>query len=321
MDMNRRSFLKQSGIGVAAAITMPHFLSCNQGTDTGSPFKNIGIQLYTLRDLLDQDARSVIKQVAKIGYKHVETYGVNVQDSTHWGLIIDELTKLLDDHGLKTYSGHYDLSKYLSKTSTEPEDLHRYVEIAQKLGQKYIVVPIPPVDNLPGLSPSDYQYFAEKLNEAGQITKAAGIKIAYHNHAWELRKFGNNTKGLDIMIAFTDPELVDFELDLFWLAKAGENPLDYFERYPGRFPLWHVKDMDRNFIEQLDLDGEDMTNPDNKVKFTEVGNGSIDFANIAAYQDKAGLKYAFVEQDQIYMDDKMVSVRKSYDYIQRNLAK
>lgn len=321
MRINRRYFLKQVGLGIAAAAISPYILSCQAGEATESPFKNIGIQLFTLRDLLDHDPRSVIRQVAKIGYKHVETYGVNVQDLTHWGLTLDELIKLLDDHGLKTYSGHYDLSKYLSKTSTEPEDLHRYVEVAEKLGQKYIVAPIPPMDNLPGLSPSDYQYFAEKLNEAGQITKAAGIKMAYHNHAWELRKFGNNTKGLDIMIAFTDPDLVDFELDIFWLAKAGENPLDYFERYPGRFPLWHVKDMDRNFVQPLDLDGEDMTNPDDKVRFAEVGSGNIDFVNIAAYQDKAGLKYAFVEQDQIYMDDKISSVRRSYDYIQRNLAK
>lgn len=321
MRINRRHFLKQTGVGFAAAVVSPYLLSCGEGEVEGSPFKNIGIQLYTLRDPLGQDPKSLLQQVAKIGYKHVETFGLNLQDSTYWGLSVDELKSLLDDNGLKTYSGHYSFANYLTKDSAEKEDIKRYIEVAQKLGQKYIVVPVPPTDNLSGLGPSDYQYFADKLNEAGQITKEAGIKIAYHNHAWELRKFGNNTKGLDIMIAFTDPDLVDFELDIFWLAKAGENPLDYFERYPGRFPLWHVKDMDRNAVEPLDLDGEDMTNPGDKVRFTEVGSGNIDFVNIAREKDKAGLQYAFVEQDMIYSDDKLASVRKSYDYIQRNLVR
>lgn len=319
MNMNRRHFIKHTGVGIASALVLPNFLSCKTEDVVGSPFKHIGIQLFTLRDLLDSDAKSLLEQVSKIGYKHVETFGLHPQDDTFWGIPVDELKDVLDDNGLKTYSGHYDFSKFFSNSGSD--DIHRYVEVAQKLGQEYIVAPVPPLDNLGGLSPEDYQQFAEKLNEAGRIAKDAGIKVAYHNHAWEFRRFGNNTKGLDILIAFTDPELVDFELDIFWLVKAGENPLDYFERYPGRFPLWHIKDMDRNHVEPLDLDGEDLLNPGDKVRFAEVGSGSLDFVNIAREKEVAGLRYAFVEQDEIYLDDKLGSVRKSYDYIQRHLAK
>ncbi|MCL8001002.1 hypothetical protein M8994_22685, partial [Brucella sp. 21LCYQ03] len=140
----------------------------------------------------------------------------------------------------------------------------------------------------------------------------------------------NGTKGLDILIAFTDPELVDFELDIYWTVKAGEKPQTYFEKYPNRFPMWHIKDMDRNFSDPLEVP---QANPRTgkrepmqleeifkQIKYTEVGSGSIDFANIIRFDEQSGLKYAFVEQDEIYMPDKFESIKKSYDYVQRNLA-
>lgn len=322
MKLNRRSFLRQTGIGLTAALVAPRFLSCTDGNSiTGSPFKNIGIQLYSLRDLIQQDPRAVIEQVAKIGYTHVETYGLHTDDMTFWGLKVDELKKLLDDNGLKTYSGHYDFSEYLTAGSTKTENIQAYMETAQKLGQEYIVAPVSPMHDIEALKASDYQYFAQKLDEAGQLTQEAGIKMVFHNHFWELKPLGNGTRGLDIMIAFTDPTLVDFELDLFWTVKAGESPQAYFEKYPNRFPLWHVKDMDRSASQPIDFEKERLPEQFDKIKYTEVGSGSIDFVNIARYQDTAGLKYAFVEQDEIAMDDKIASVRKSYEYVQRTLAK
>ncbi|WP_166332277.1 sugar phosphate isomerase/epimerase family protein [Sphingobacterium chungjuense] len=331
-SINRRNFLRHSGLGLAAAALAPHWLSCSSTEDvTGSPFKNIGIQLFTLRDLLDKDAKDTLENVAKVGYKHVETFGVNTGNSSFWGIPVADLVNILKDNNLKTHSGHYDLSNYLTKGSTQPEDINKYIEIAHTLGQEYIVAPVPPMNDLNKLTASDYQFFAEQLNAAGELSKKAGIKMAYHNHFWEFRPFGNGTKGLDILIAFTDPELVDFELDLYWAVKAGEKPQTYFEKYPNRFPMWHIKDMDRSFSEPLvtpevnprtgKREPMDLGEVFKQIKYAEVGSGSIDFANIIRFDEQSGLKYAFVEQDEIYMPNKFESIKKSYDYVQRNLAK
>lgn len=324
MKNSRRTFLKQAGLGLSAAFLTPYLSSC-QGSHSGtSPFHNIGIQLYSIRDLVNEDPIKTLNTVAKIGYKHVETFGVNIGAETHWALPISELKKVLEDNDLKTHSGHYDMSKYLNRQLSEQENIEKYIEIAHQLGQSYIVAPITPMDDLNNLKVEDYQYAADQLNRVGEMAKKAGIKIGYHNHFWEFRQFGNGTKGLDILIAFTEPELVDFELDLFWTEKAGLSPQSYFDKYPGRFSLWHLKDMDRQFA--LPIVGEKYDDADysaimDEVKYTEVGSGAIDFIRIAADADKSGLKHAFVEQDDIYIPNKFESIKKSYDYVKKYLAK
>ncbi len=321
---NRRGFLKQAGLGLSVAVLSPYLFSCQDDKSRSSPFHNLGLQLYSIRDLLNEDPIKTISTVAKIGYKHVETFGVDDVAGTYWKLPIAELKKVLDDNNLKTHSGHYDLSKYLNKNLTEHENIEKYIEIAHQLGQSYIVAPITPMDDLNNLKTEDYQYAAEQLNKFGEMAKKAGIKVGYHNHFWEFRRFANGTRGLDILIAFTEPDLVDFELDLFWTEKAGLNPQSYFDKYPGRFPMWHIKDMDKQHINSVigegydDADFEDIMK---EIKYTEVGTGAIDFIRIADYADKSGLKYAFVEQDDIYMPNKFESIKKSYDYVKKHLTK
>src|SRR5690606_34071843 len=133
-------------------------------------------QLYSIRDLINEDPINTIRTVAKIGYKHVETFGVNDAAGTYWNLPIAELKKVLDDNNLKTHSGHYDLSKYLNKNLTEQENIEKYIEIAHQLGQSYIVAPVTPMDDLNNLKTEDYQYAAEQLNKFGEMAKKAGIK-------------------------------------------------------------------------------------------------------------------------------------------------
>ncbi|MGN0020261.1 MAG: sugar phosphate isomerase/epimerase family protein [Sphingobacterium hotanense] len=328
MTQSRRNFLKQASLGVMGGLLAPHLFSC-KGTNTasGSPLKNIGLQLFTLRDLLAKDPKEVLKNVSKLGYTHVETFGVDLANNSFWGLSIDDFKKVLNDNDLITHSGHYDMGKYLSKDHNDKENIEKYIEIAHNLGQEYVIAPVPPMDNLNKLDVAAYQYIAEQLNKAGEMAKKAGIKIGYHNHFWEFKEFGNGTKGLDIILAFTEPDLVCFELDLYWINKAGENPQTYFTKYPGRFPLWHVKDMDRQFsnpIEQNKFDPKtgkrDTLNFEEVMKtirYTEVGSGSINFPNLASFANESGLKYAFIEQDDIYSDDKYASVKKSYDYMQK----
>lgn len=324
MKNNRRTFLKQAGLGLSAAFLSPYLSSCEGDSTGGSPFHRVGLHLYTIRDLIHEDPISTLSTVAKIGYKHVETFGLDTQGDTYWKLSISELKTVLDDHGLKTHSGHYDMSKYLNRQLTEQENIEKYIEVAHQLGQSYIIAPITPMDDLNNLTVADYQYAAEQLNKAGEMAKKAGSKIGFHNHFWELRSFANGTKGLDILIAFTEPDLVDFELDLFWVEKAGFSPQSYFEKYPGRFPLWHLKDMDRQYKQPVvgeDYDKADFDDIMENVKYTEVGTGAIDFIKIADYAEKSGLKHVFVEQDDIYIPNKFESIKKSYSYVKKQLAK
>lgn len=312
--------MKQSGLALSAAFISPYFIACDSQQLATGPFQNLGLQLFTLRDLIAQDPSNTLATVAKIGYKHVETFGVDAENKKFWGLTVPELKKVLDDNGLKTHSGHYDLSKYLSKKHTDKESIERYIEIAHSLGQTHIVAPVTPMDDLNNLQVEDYQYAADQLNKAGEMAKKAGIKVGYHNHFWEFRNFANGTKGLDILIAFTEPELVDFELDIFWIQKAGLNAQSYFEKYPGRFTMWHIKDMDKQFTTALigeKYDKADFPTIMKDTKYTEVGTGAIDFINIAQYAQKSGLQYAFVEQDDIYMPNKFESIKKSFDYVQK----
>lgn len=324
MKNGRRAFLRQASLGLSAAFLSPYLLSCDGSSKGNSPFHNIGLQLYTLRDLLLEDPIKTIETVGKIGYSHVETFGLDLTASSFWGLSVDDLKKVLADSSLKSHSGHYDMSKYLSRHQDDKDNIERYIEVAHKLGQTHIIAPISPMDDLNGLTVEDYQYAAEQLNKAGEMSQKAGIKIGYHNHFWEFRNFANGTKGLDILIAFTEPELVDFELDLFWTEKAGISPQSYFEKYPGRFSMWHIKDMDRQYTKPVvgeEFDKAEFKTIMSEVRYTEVGTGAIDFKNISTYADKSGLQHAFIEQDDIYIANKFESIKKSYSYVQNSLAK
>ncbi|HIX54756.1 MAG TPA: sugar phosphate isomerase/epimerase [Candidatus Sphingobacterium stercoripullorum] len=321
MMESRRSFIKTFSIGIGAALLSSHLISCSSN-EAESPFHQIGLQLYTLRDLMAKEPEATLEAIAQIGFKHVETFGY--ENGKFWGFTAEEFKKLLDNLGLKSYSGHYDLANHLDSNATDKENLEQYIEAAHILGQKYITAPVSPMHSIIELDSPDYQYMAEQLNKAGEMTQRANIQMAYHNHFWELRNFANGTRGLDVLLAFTEPELVSFELDIFWLEKAGYSARSYFQKYPGRFHLWHVKDMDRGHQETINddayKDAETLAKVNEKVRFTEVGSGAIDYPNIVAQAHQSGLKYAYIEQDQIYMDNKFSSVKKSYDYVRKQLT-
>ncbi|HAK28020.1 MAG TPA: sugar phosphate isomerase/epimerase, partial [Sphingobacterium sp.] len=150
MNNSRRQFLKQAGIGLSAAYLVPNFISCQNkaGAISDNPLQNIGVQLYSIRDLMDKDPKGSLEQIAKIGYKHVELYGIDATAKQFWKLPYKELKKILDDNGLKTHSGHYDMSKYLSKAHTDKEDLAAYFDAAKELGQEYVIAPVTPMFDL-----------------------------------------------------------------------------------------------------------------------------------------------------------------------------
>lgn len=321
---SRRQFIQQTGLIAAGLMINPSGIFSKGRENTVS---NIGIQLYTLRTQLAQDVKSTIEKVAQTGYSHVETfYGYKAPDQKDqfWGLDPKGLKALLKENKLATYSGHYQLHDYLTRGNGKDEALKVQLEVAHELGQQYLVVPVPPAGTWDELTSDDYKFMAEQLNKAGELAKNAGIGIGYHNHYWEFKQQSDTkTSGYEIMLNATDPSLVTFEMDLFWAIKANIDPVAMFKKHPGRFSMWHVKDIDRSAAEKIaggEADKKSIKDILPHVKFAEVGTGTVDFRSIFANASVAGVKYAFVEQDQISIDP-YESIRKSYSYVKNNLLK
>jgi sugar phosphate isomerase/epimerase len=286
----RRNFLKQSGL-IAASVAIAPSLAFSK------PKKVVGVQLYSLRDIIGKDVKGVIEKVAAIGYKEVETYGYSLKDK-FWGLTPKEFSNLLKQNGLTAPSGHYDLESFMSGKSSD--GLKSYIEAANIIGSEYVIVPFlgAGIRN----SAADYMKLAAKLNEGAELCKKSGLKFAYHNHDFEFKKFGNTT-GLEIMLNGTDKNLVDFELDLYWAVRSGVDPVTLFGAHPGRFKLWHIKDMDKV----------------NKSFNTEVGQGEVDFKKIFDGQKISGVKHYYVEHETNYKPDEIGSIRTSFNYVKNEL--
>lgn len=285
---NRRTFIQQASLLGAALVANPVDLF-------SKPSKRIGLQLYTLRNLISKDVRGVISKVASIGFREVETYGYSPTGG-FWGLKPKEFKALLKSHGMKSPSGHYNFEPYLN--TNDMDSLKANIEAAQELGQKYLTVPYLSEPLRKDLD--SYKNLAAKLNQAAVLTKDAGLQLVYHNHDFEYKDF-NGTTGFDILLRETDPQDLKFELDIYWAVKAGKDPIALFEQNPKRYVMWHVKDMDK-----MDK------------SYTEVGSGSIDYNQIFAKAKLSGMKNYFVEQDVIKIDP-YESITKSYQHVKNNL--
>ena len=258
----RRDFLKKSAMLTTAALVAPTVLS-----SCGKKQKEIGLQIYTVRDQLNEDLEGTLKRLAEIGYNSVEAAGFG--NGRFYGKDPKEFTKMLNDMGMKFLSSH---------TVFEPDVADDVCAAHAEAGCKYIVYPYLPGqfrENLDG-----YKNTADKLNTLGQIAQKHGLQFAYHNHNFEFEPMEGQVP-MDVLLSKTDPQLVKSELDLYWITKGGHTPVEYFNKFPGRFELWHVKDMD-NSPEQF---------------FAAVGTGTIDFKPIFAAREKAGMKHFFVEED------------------------
>ena len=289
--IKRRDFLINGGLVLGALAIAPSFAFSAKN-------KNIGLQLYSLRESFPKDVKGVLKQVAKAGFKEVETYGFSVKDG-FFGTSAKDFKSILDDNGLKATSNHFDFNGYLESGSTE--SVKAYIETANILGSEYITVPwILP--NLRGTNADDYKKLAFKVNQAATLCKASRLKLAYHNHDFEFEKFGS-TNGYEILLNNTDKELVDFEMDLYWVVRSGNDPLQLFNKYPGRFTMWHVKDMDKT---------------DPKLN-TEIGKGVIDFKAIFAEAKLSGMKHFYIEHETNYYPNPMESVKTSCAYVKKHL--
>lgn len=286
--MDRREFLRLGGaLGLTTAFGG---LACARAANGAAaadplfPLAAVGLQLYTVRTLMQQSVERTLAQVAAAGYPVVETAGL-------YGLEATTFRAMLDRAGLRTPSGHWPLEQL--------EGSDALFATARTLGQEWIVVPSVPREARGSLAA--YEALADRFNRLGERCRAAGFHFAYHNHDAEFERFGGVAPAFDTLLARTDPALVSFELDVYWAYKAGENPVRYFERYPGRFALCHVKDG---------------TAPPER-RMADVGAGAIDFRALFAASRAAGLRYAFVEHDQ--PADALASIRASHDHLARLL--
>ena len=293
---SRRSFIKSSSLLAAGAFFEP---------STFKPAKQyIGLQLYTVRDAMQNDAAGTLAKVAKLGYNSVEgaTY---TGSEKFYNMEPAAFAALLKQNGLIMPSSHYRLGE--EKTNNEEvkgtmlHDWDKAVDDAAAVGIKYMVCAYLSDAERGGLD--HYKYVAEQLNKAGERCKKSGIQLCYHNHAFEFDSQDGKLP-YDILLNETNKNLVKMEMDLYWVSKAGKDPVELINQNPGRFPLFHMKDMDNTAAKN----------------FTEVGNGTIDFKRILANANKAGLKYFFVEQDQT-PGDPFDSIAKSIAYIKGTLLK
>jgi sugar phosphate isomerase/epimerase len=283
----RRRFLQNAGMGFAAlALGRTTQILANP---YGMP---IGLQLYTVRDHIEKDLEGTIKRVAEIGYKEAE-----VDSSTYYGRKPAELGRILADNGLKVVSTHF--NEYQLK-----HDVEKNIAGAKECGVTYA--------GLSSLEDRDRKTLeavkrdAEWFNQVGKTISQAGCHFFYHGHNFDYA----NVDGAviyDELIRRTDPKFVNFELDCYWCVRAGKDPVDYFHRFPGRFPQLHIKDLKPGFPP---------TTGEGPAAFTEVGQGIIDWKKIFQAAKGGGLKHFYVEQDECDRDS-LESAKMSYEYLHK----
>lgn len=251
-----------------------------------------GLALYTVRDAMADDPRETLARIAQIGYNSIEAAGY--EDGRFYGMPPAEFKSLLDSLGIEPLSTH------LSSITLDNADT--LIAHSLEAGFEYLVIPIPPMGHfIPGTDSTgmamseDVEAVAKIIDEIGMKGKEAGIQVLYHNHDFEFRPNARGLIPMDYFIEHTDPEAVKFELDLYWVTRAGKSPGEYFEKAPGRFVAWHVKDMDA------------------EGRFAPVGTGSIDFGEIVALREASGMKCYFVEQDQTFGKDVFAEITTSFN--------
>ncbi len=238
-----------------------------------------GLALYTVRDAMGENAKETLKTVADAGYKNIES--ANYSDGKFYNMSPEDFKAYLKEIGLNPISTH--------QGSVTLENADEMMADVKAAGFEYFVVPVPPMgmfesnseDGTMGMN-GTAEELANILDTLGEKANAAGLKLLYHNHDFEFKKNSDGIVTIDYLLENCNPDLVNFQMDLYWVTKAEADPLAYFEKYPGRFKIWHVKDMD------------------DQGRFAPVGQGKIDFQRILAQKEQSGMEYYMVEQDMTF---------------------
>jgi sugar phosphate isomerase/epimerase len=258
---SRRDFLKSAAAFTAGSFLVP-------GLSLSGPSKknkDAGIQLYSVRKEMTEDAAGTLKRLASIGYQELES--ARSEKGNYYGLAPKEIKKIVEDLGMKLRSGHIHVDA----------DWKKSIADAAETGQEYIISAVLPSQ---GQTVAHYQESADSFNKLGEECKKANLKFGYHNHVSEFEKVDGQIL-YDILLERCDPALVHMELDLGWVVAAGLDPADYIKKHPGRFPLCHLKDMSAA-----------------QKHSVEFGKGNVDLMGLLKLAKKSGLKYFFIEQEE-----------------------
>lgn len=282
---SRRDFLRISATGALGALVLAQY-ACKTAGKTVPEEKAIdlksllALQLYTIRDAMAVDVPGSLKQVSDIGFKYLELAGY--ADRKFYGMEPADFKKLVNDLGMEILSSHTNVEA----EGITLENAKIMAEDHAKLNVKYCVQPwvVPEARTV-----ESYKKMVQDWNTVGKIMKEHGIQFGYHNHNFEFANLDGTVPYFDIIMPGLDKDLVIMELDLFWTIKAGQSPIDLFNKYPGRFELWHMKDMFTSEAPKFTTDGE--------TDFAPVGAGIMNFKDIIAAREVAGMKYMIVEQD------------------------
>tara|TARA_R110002012_G_C11671446_1_gene613140 strand:+ start:8136 stop:9002 length:867 start_codon:yes stop_codon:yes gene_type:complete len=247
-----------------------------------------GLALYTVRENMGEDPKTTLQKVAEAGYAYIEAAGY--ENGKFYGMEPNEFKSYLKSVGLTPVSTH------MGGVTLENAD--QQIADTKAAGFEYFTIPVPPMGMFTfdrerrtmGMKGS-MEDFANILTTLGKKCEAAGLKLLYHNHDFEYKDNKDGIKPIEYLLDNTDPKYVNFQMDLYWVTRAGADPVAYFEKYPGRFKLWHVKDMDE------------------EGKFAPVGEGTIDFKRILNEKEASGMVKYFVEQDMTW-DKKPLEVIK-----------
>ena len=300
--MNRRTFIETS---IATAVVTAATANSTWAAAVHH-IDRIGLQLYTVRELMKQDFDGTIAGVAKIGYKEVEFAG-------YFGKTPKEVRATLDKNGLASPSAHHPMNAPPAEHGKMPnltDNLQEIIDGAHIIGQKFLVCPYLDAKSR---TADGYKRLAESCNRVGEATRKAGIQFAYHNHSFEFEKVdGLDTLPFDYLLSQTDRKNVKAEMDLCWITVGGQDPIAYFNKYPDRFPLVHVKDWSKEGSDpggNVGAVGHAVTG-----HIANVGSGSIDWKNIFSHSEKAGIQHYFVENDEA---KSLADPKASYDYLSK----
>lgn len=272
----RRDFIKSTAALAAGAALITDYA-------TAMLVQNVGIQLYSVRKDMLADAPGTLKKLAAIGFKNLESAGS--EKGSYYGLQPKEFKNIASGLGMKLLSGHVHIDQNWQKT----------VDEAAESGQTYLICSSMPAE---GQTVSNYKHAAEVFNKCGETAAKSNLVFGYHNHDSEFEK-ENGQVLYDVLLKETDPAKVKFEMDLGWLIVTGNDPATYFAKYPGRFPLWHLKDMNKTTHHS-----------------TEFGKGDVDLKALLAQAKASGMKNYFVEQEE-YTLAPLAAMQYDFDYLKK----
>ncbi|MCK8493110.1 sugar phosphate isomerase/epimerase [Spirosoma sp. RP8] len=286
--MQRRSFLKQSGLLAAGAVAFSQAeLFANAPAKAINPF---GVQLYSVRDVLPSDPKGIMTQLAQMGYKQFESFGG--AKGFLWGMEPKEIKSFLDGLGVKMISTHFNYRGQADK----PDELKKSIEMAHDAGLTYLLCPYIG----PQKSFDDWKKIADEFNTVGEQVNKAGLKFGYHNHDYSFKPIDGKLPQ-EYLLENTDPKNVMFELDLCWIDVAGVDTAAHLKKYGKRYELCHIKDYKKE-------GGKPVQN--------DLGKGSVDFKKTLRVAMDSGIKYFIVEQEE-YPESPMVSMKNDAEYMKK----